>query len=308
MDIVKEEEQRNEFRNILFDLAKSQLSLKEKAERSEIYQRLERLYYSSDKDNVFRHFYSDIFSVLSQIEVGDREGSIEILGQNLLQIRKGYQALNEDDCGDMIDISDRIRKLYDHVSLDIARMRYSDAAQWRITSEKELVEIRAKVYELNDSVLSAQEAQQSVKRELANQQREYIAILGIFAAVVLAFTGGIAFSTSVLNNIAQASIYRTIAVSLVIGLVLVNILFGLFYYVDSLINREKKLWPLVISNAIFLVLLCLLFVAWNSGCVEKRQIRINTGSFRNGQLQKKEFSLGVHLQEAQCHPSFISEI
>lgn len=248
-------------------------------------------------------FIPTFFLVLSQIEVGDSEGSIETLGQNLLQIRKGYQALHEE-----IDISDSIRKLYDHVSLDIARIRYSDAAQWRITSEKELGEIRAKVYELNGSVLSAQKAQQSVKRELANQQREYIAILGIFAAVVLAFTGGIAFSTSVLNNIAQASIYRTIAVSLIIGLVLVNILFGLFYYVNSLVNKERKLWPLVISNAIFLVLLCLLFVAWNNGCVEKRHLRIYTGSLRNDELQEREFPLGIHSQELQCHPSFISEI
>ena len=36
-------------------------------------------------------------------------------------------------------------------------------------------------------------------------QKEYIAILGIFAAVVLAFTGGIAFTTSVLQNIHMVS-------------------------------------------------------------------------------------------------------
>ena len=48
---------------------------------------------------------------------------------------------------------------------------------------------------------------------MESSQREYIAILGIFAAVVLAFTGGIAFSTSVLNNVAKASIYRTVTVS-----------------------------------------------------------------------------------------------
>ena len=43
---------------------------------------------------------------------------------------------------------------------------------------------------------------------MGKQQREYISILGIFAAVVLAFTGGIAFSTSVLKNINTVSVYR----------------------------------------------------------------------------------------------------
>lgn len=134
MDIIKEEPQRQEFRNILFELAESQLSLKEKSDRSKIYQRLEKLYYSREAENGFRHFYSDIFLVLSQIEVGDKAGSIDVLGQNLLEIRKGYQTLNSAEDGSTINISDSIRKLYDHVSLDIARMRYSDATKWQLTN------------------------------------------------------------------------------------------------------------------------------------------------------------------------------
>ena len=83
-------------------------------------------------------------------------------------------------------------------------------------------------------------AQNNVETELGKQQREYISILGIFAAVVLAFIGGIAFSTSVLNNINTASVYRILVVSLIIGLVLINILFGLFYYVDRLVNGLQE--------------------------------------------------------------------
>ena len=117
-----------------------------------------------------------------------------------------------------------------------------------------------------------------VESKLDNSQKEYITILGIFAAVVLAFTGGIAFSTSVLNNIAQASVYRTIFISLVIGLVLINMLFGLFYYINSLVNKEKKLYPLIISNIVMIVLLIATVAAWNFGLVENRNNRINTKS------------------------------
>ena len=45
MDITQEEQQRKEFCDILFSLADSQIALKEKSERSRIYQRLEKLYY-----------------------------------------------------------------------------------------------------------------------------------------------------------------------------------------------------------------------------------------------------------------------
>lgn len=114
-----------------------------------------------------------------------------------------------------------------------------------------------------------------VEEKLENSQKEYIAILGIFAAVVLAFTGGIAFSTSVLNNIAKVSVYRTIAVSLVIGLVLLNIVFGLFYYINSLVNKEKKIKPLIVSDVMILMLLVATVFAWSFGCVEDRNKRIN---------------------------------
>lgn len=112
MDIIREEQQRDEFRGILLELSQSQLSLKEKGDRSKIYQRLEKLYYSSDSKEGFRHFYSDIFAVLTQIQSETKQGSI--------------------------DIRDSIRKLYDHVSLDIARIQYSDGTYRKISGNEAL--------------------------------------------------------------------------------------------------------------------------------------------------------------------------
>lgn len=65
MDLASEERQRSEFRNILFELSESQEILKEKSDRSRIYRRLEALYHPSVGEQSFRHFYSDIFSVLT---------------------------------------------------------------------------------------------------------------------------------------------------------------------------------------------------------------------------------------------------
>ena len=97
MDITKEEQQRQEFRSLLLDLATSQTLLEDKFERYNFYQRLEGLYYSPDgEDKGFRHYYSDIFSVLVQIKQDEKFGSIDVLGQNLGEIRKGYQPKNQD--------------------------------------------------------------------------------------------------------------------------------------------------------------------------------------------------------------------
>ena len=51
--------------------------------------------------------------------------------------------------------------------------------------------------------IEAAQSQQESKNNQAKMQSEYITILGIFASIVLAFTGGMTFSTSVLENISS---------------------------------------------------------------------------------------------------------
>ncbi len=56
---------------------------------------------------------------------------------------------------------------------------------------------------------------------------------------------------------------------------LINVLFGLFYYINSLVNKDKKIVPLIISNLVIIVLLYITIVAWNCGWVEARDDRIH---------------------------------
>lgn len=277
MDLTKEKQQQKEFCEILFDLATDQQMLDNSSKRSKMYQRLEALYHPLNNEIGFRHYYSDIFRVITEIGQREQSDGVEILCQNLSLIRDGYQAVNYDNDGNIIDISDNIRKLYDHVNLDVSRIQYLKDEGKRILGEDVLNDLQSENNRIKTEIISSQKDQSKIRAELKNQQKEYIAILGIFAAVVLAFTGGIAFTTSVLNNIHSASIYRIAIISLIIGLVLINILFGLFYYVDNLVNggTGKRLTPLVISNALIVVLLVVVSVAWWYGCVESRNDRID---------------------------------
>lgn len=293
MDLTREHQQRKEFCDILFELAKSQELLQDASNRANMYKRLEALYDAESKDKRFRHFYTDIFSVLTQVQQNSKLGDINILGQNLEVIRNGYQPRNKSTDGQRtIDVSDAIKKLYDHVNLDIARIAYSDGADRKISGESALEDIRGQINSMQTELQKAQEIKgkiEDVESKLDNSQKEYIAILGIFAAVVLAFTGGIAFSTSVFNNIAQASFYRTIAMALIIGLVLMNVLFGLFYYINSLVDKNKRITPLLFSNLIIIILLMVTFIAWNNGWVEKRDNKI-----RNEQINTETTKDTLH--------------
>ena len=267
MDSAKENQKRKAFRNILYELAKSQELLGNAYYRSTVFKSLEALYYDSESEHQYRHFYSDIFSVLIDIKQNPKLGNIDILGQNISMLKKGYQVQNQDENGKDIDISQSINKLYDHISLDIARISYLEAEDRKLSGENQIEEVKTQINAIQSNIV---EYQSNVTKKIGNQQKEYIAILGIFAAVVLAFTGGISFSVSVFGNIAQASVYRIVIVTLVIGLVLVNILFGLYYYVNKIVSDGERLKPLVISNFIILILMLLTILGWWKGVIEMR--------------------------------------
>ena len=90
--------------------------------------------------------------------------------------------------------------------------------------------------------------------------------------MVLTFIGGIVFSTSVLQNIGAVSVYRLAAIVLLIGMVLSNMLYGLFYYVNHLIYNNKKISAtlIILANCLMLLMLALVFASWLFGVVERR--------------------------------------
>ena len=87
--------------------------------------RFEDIYYNYNRNEKFRHYYSDIFSTLTLIDGDSSIGSLDILAQNIQTIKDGYIPKNTDENGNAIDISKEIVKLYDHTNLDIARINYT---------------------------------------------------------------------------------------------------------------------------------------------------------------------------------------
>lgn len=266
MDISKEDTKRREFRNILCALAESQ-ALKNSSERAVIYKRLEELYYDSNPKQKYRHFYSDIFIVLTQIHQQDCPGSIEALGQNILEIRKGYQAINKDENGDLIDISGNIKKLYDHVSLDIARINYSDKGDWKISGQEAISKLESRTNGLDEQINKFSQQMNNIEQKSNSMQREYIAILGIFSAIIIAFFSGIGFSSSVLAHMHEVSVYRLLLTIWLLGMVLFNILVILMYFIKSTISNKASSFNFIVvgivSNVLFVLGFGSTLIAWH---------------------------------------------
>lgn len=138
------------------------------------------------------------------------------------------------------------------------------------------------------------EAKEEVERELyqksKDMEKEYVAIFGIFASIVLTFTAGIAFSTSVLENIHNGSPYRVTLACLLIGLVLFNILYCLYHFIERIIRKPERSpqrpeKSFVRTHTIFITVNIVLLVLiggtvwfWGKGMVESRNQRVNRAS------------------------------
>lgn len=271
MKILNEQEKRDALQQLLIDLSKSQDVLKDKKNRREFYLRLEDIYYNPDAEN-YRHFYSDIFACLSLIDADNSLGNLDILAQNMEVIKDGYIPINiNEKNNEPIDISKEIIKLYDHTNLDISRINYTNHLNGETQSELANTEILINDLkkQLSDADVALDKAtkylneeseklKSTIRDSQKKMQNEYITILGIFAAIVLAFTGGMTFSGSVLENIHKASCYRILAIVLVLGLILFNLMWLLIDFLRDINGKSiRKWWISILANG--LIICCLIF-------------------------------------------------
>lgn len=279
MDKYFDNERREKLKEVLCELAKADSFLRDAGRRRDFYLQFEQIYYIGKQER-FRHYYSDIFGLLVEINSDDslNNGDINVLGENLSFLVRGYKAINLDSDGNLIDINDSLSKLYDHVSLDIARIRYSNSGDDRISLKPQFADMAEKLSETESKLKSLSVETDKLKNDLSKAQTDYIAILGIFASVVLAFVGGLTFSTSVLQNISNASIYRLLLVVSILGTVFIVVIHLMFYYVGKLSGRlsgndtpHSYFW---IAYVVLALIIAAVIFGWHHGWVENRNERI----------------------------------
>ena len=212
-------------------------------------------------------------------------------------IKEGYKGnVNRDTDGNCIDVSKEVTKLYDHVNLDIGRLNYTR----RITEDTkaELARASQLIEKLQRQVDESKEEMEKVSAEFERKantlsddiqagqkkmQNEYITILGIFAAIVLAFTGGMTFTSSVLENLHKSSIYRIVFIALIVGCILFNLIWLLLDFIRNLNEHIiRKTWMFWTFNIMFIILMLFTGFAYKNDWMS-RETSINQ-KIQNEQL------------------------
>lgn len=179
-------------------------------------------------------------------------------------------------------------KLYDHFQLNLIQLENARAA-----SDKALTE-------------SIVEEKEKLHKEVKGIEKEYITILGIFAAIMLAFVGSFTFSTSVLNNISQTNAHVLILVALVVGLVFVVLITVLIDFLRDIneksvvgANGNKKLnnaskWAIIVLS-----LLIALTLLGNAISKIKLPEKVYIGTIAEEQKQEEDLTESAGEQPSQ---------
>lgn len=267
MDKKFEDELREEFKKILYDLAhfdgRDDGDIDDEEMCLEIYDKFYKLYgITYPEGERFRHYYSDIFIVLSNI-------NNEVYGGDILNITSKIQRLfeyidkhkQEHEFEDIV-IS-KVKKLYDHLTLEKSRIDYTYSTL-RVENGFSINRFRDEINIIQEKIYKIEKLEEDVDKleiKTQNYQKEHIAILSIFSSVVLAFIGGITFSVSVLQNVHNLNIWIGLSVISLLGLVLNNILFILFSFIYKIINVKDKFVKGIYYTLFNVVMLIILAVS-----------------------------------------------
>lgn len=190
--------------------------------------------YIEYKDKIDRILYSEISSYIFSLDMNARG----VFATNIENLMLYALNLEEKDIDD--DCRKIIIKIYDHSQLAL----------------NQIENVR--------NILGAgiEEARLDLKKEIKGIEKEYISILGIFASIVLAFVGGITFSSSVLQNIGKVSIYRLLMVIILLALVLVNVIWMLIRFIAQINDKDIQMFSIRVFNRICLLIFIVIIGAW----------------------------------------------
>ena len=154
--------------------------------------------------------------------------------------------------------------MYDHISLDIARIKYSEKGDVEVSGQESIEKIRSQINDDESKIITLQNSVKEATLKADKMQKEYVSILAIFAAVIGVFFSGVGFSTSVLSNIDKSSIYRILLGVTILGMFLFNLLALLLGFIREIVaNKKWSLWVYFIGNLAFMAILYFIYHAWD---------------------------------------------
>lgn len=175
----------------------------------------------------FRHLYSEFFSWVTEKTTSgtpdEMDAFIFNLGEIYEEMVRKYPDSYEAKC---------LFKLYDHINIEFARVNQ------QLSSSRVLSSIEAEVYKINNLV---SEVDVKVNRTASHADAlklDIVAVISLFSGIIITFFGGLNYISSAFSNLVAAEIWKLVLVCSVIGFIVFNIIFSMFYVITRVLNRN----------------------------------------------------------------------
>lgn len=189
--------------------------------------------YIKSTNKLDRLLYSEISNYVYSLEMFERG----IFATNVEKLLL-YSLDDENDVSE--DCKKIIVKIYDHFQLALHQIENAN----------------------NIFANSIEEAKENLQNQIRGIEKEYISILGIFAAIVLAFVGGITFSTSVLQNISAVSVFRLLLIVDFLAFVLINVIYLLVKFIFTINEKNVKMFNIKTLNGMCIIIAGIIVISW----------------------------------------------
>lgn len=218
---------------ILLDICKKQPNKIDEEFLSGISNKIYCYYESID---IGRHSYSELSTYIYRMN----EEDYEYLTENLNLI---YDYVKENkNRFPNIDISKNIFKLIDHIRLELNRTFKFEQEYISVITQKLSPVISKSLLKatntVDDKIREVDIIIDKQRSKVENMQNNMISVLGIFAAIIVAFFGGLSFLGSVIGNIHNVHKYKLSFIVILILIGLFNIIFMLIYSIAKLTGKS----------------------------------------------------------------------
>ena len=150
-----------------------------------------------------------------------------------------------------------VNKLSDHIGLETQRDRdfhliYKSVLDARDEARDQASVLSDEVDKAHREIDKARKEVKKARKEAINSKMELVAILSIFSAIVIAFSGGLNFLGGTISSSGTADIYDTAASVIMCGIMLFNIIAFLMYMVLAIVrlhedDEDRRSWKDIFS-------------------------------------------------------------
>lgn len=203
----------------------------------------------------FRHRYSAFHPMLSEIIASSdaEQGVAEFLIYNL-NVISAYIENKYITNGQSEDtkIYRPIYKLCDHINLEMTRINEQRGQEIRLqelyaqiqvaqnNQERASADAEEAARRAASALEKSEEASkhsEKARKKVNRAQSDVLAILSVFAAVILAFMGGMTFLGGAMSSISETRVYKFVIACCICGFIIFNTIFLLLYIVSKIIEK-----------------------------------------------------------------------